>query len=727
MSAPIDALAGGVLTVAAASALGTLMMQRLAIALTRLEFRLFALLAGSACLSALVLLLASLQLARKGVFLALAAVAIVSACRGRNETSHEASAAAPRSFLILFCAIALPFLVLYLFTAWAPEASPDGSAYHLGNVLRYWAHHGIYPIRDMYGALPEGMEMLFLAAFSIGRHSAAALVHLAFLIALPLLVIAFSLRFGFPKAGFLAAALVFASPVIGKDGASAYNDVALAAVAFGVVYAMELWREKGDSRLLILAGLLAGFCFGIKYTGFVAALYALVLVGPRLRQLLLFAVPCVLLAAPWLVKNVVYMHNPVSPFFNRAFPNPYVSPKFEKDYTHSMIHAAGASNPRELVLQYAVFGGRVCGFLGPLFLLAPLGLAALRQRQGRRLLLAAALFAAPALANQGTRFLIPAAPCAALALGMAVADTRFAVPALMLLHAFASWPSVAIAYCDRYAWRLGGVPVRAAFSTRAVPEYLRQNLGAAYDMARILERETAPGSRIFCINCPPQAYVLRDVSVSYESQEGNALGDMLWTAMEKERQPRKRIVLSFPRVLAHGLRVELLRPKPDQVWRVTEFRVLSRGRELPRSPAWKIHAFPDPWEAPFAFDNSPVSKWSTEQYGPRGAFLEVEFGRAESVDAVALECPEDAPTDLGLRAETSRGDWIALHPAIAGATVDPPAGMRRAAVRMLESYGFDYLVIPDGDYYSDDYKKYPAFWGLRSAARAGDWTLYQLE
>ncbi|SPE36849.1 hypothetical protein SBA3_2510006 [Candidatus Sulfopaludibacter sp. SbA3] len=48
-------------------------------------------------------------------------------------------------------------------------------------------------------------------------------------------------------------------------------------------------------------------------------------------------------------------------------------------------------------------------------------------------------------------------------------------------------------------------------------------------------------------------------------------------------------------------------------------------------------------------------------------------------------------------------------------------------MRMLESYGFDYLVIPDGDYYSDDYKKYPAFWGLRSAARAGDWTLYQLE
>ncbi|SPE36852.1 exported hypothetical protein [Candidatus Sulfopaludibacter sp. SbA3] len=89
MSAPIYPLAGGVLTVAAASALGTLMMQRLAIALTRLEFRLFALLAGSACLSALVLLLSSLQLARKGV-LALAAVAIVSACRAPDSVTKTA-------------------------------------------------------------------------------------------------------------------------------------------------------------------------------------------------------------------------------------------------------------------------------------------------------------------------------------------------------------------------------------------------------------------------------------------------------------------------------------------------------------------------------------------------------------------------------------------------------------------------------------------------------------
>ncbi len=722
MGAPFYALAGAAVTVAAAFALGMLLLAKMSSRLTRLEFWLFSFLAGSAVLSALVLLLASLQLARKGVFLAVASLLVYVAWRRRASIVCEVSYPVPFGLAILFGTIAVPFLAMYFFNAWAPEVSPDGSTYHLGNVLRYWSHHGLLPIRDMYGALPEGMEMLFLFAFAIGKHSAAALVHLAFLAALPLLLIAFSLRKGVPKAGLLAAALVFLSPMIGKDGSSAYNDAALAAVSFGVVYAMEVWRENRETGMLSLAGLLAGFCFGIKYTGFVAAIYALLLIGPRLRCCLRFALPCALLACPWLVKNAVYMRNPVAPFFNREFPNPYVSPKFERDYSESMRQTAGTTNPRELAFAYTFFGGKVSGFLGPMFLLAPLGIGAVRREYGWRLLLAAGLFAIPAAMNTGTRFLIPAAPCLALAIGVSVEGTRLAVPGLMALHAFLSWPSVAKAYCDRYAWRLDAIPVRAAINSAAAPAYLQRRLGAAFAMARTLERETPPGSRIFCSNAPPQAYTLRDISVGYESLEGNAFGDMLWTALEKHRQPRKRITLSFPAVTARKIRLELLRTKADQVWRISEFRVLREGRVIPRSGTWRIDANPNPWEAPFAFDNSPVSKWSTEQYGAGGAFVEVDFGAPTELDSVVLECPEDASTDLGLRADRNE-----LHPVIAAGAMEPPEGMRRAAVEMFKRYGFGYLVISDGDYYADDYKKYPAFWGLRVAARDGDWTLYQLE
>ena len=109
---------------------------------------------------------------------------------------------------------AIPFFAaLYFANALAPEASPDGSAYHLGLVQTYMDQHGFGRITtDMYASLPLGMEMLYLFAFSLGRNSAAALVHFCFLLALPALLIVIGKRFGFPRAGATAAVLIFLSP-----------------------------------------------------------------------------------------------------------------------------------------------------------------------------------------------------------------------------------------------------------------------------------------------------------------------------------------------------------------------------------------------------------------------------------------------------------------------------------------------------------------------------------
>src|SRR6185295_14360897 len=92
------------------------------------------------------------------------------------------------SFYLVFSA----FFIYYFFNAMAPEVSPDGSGYHLGNVLRYWRNHGfVWDYHSLYSYLSQGMEMLFLVAFSFGRHSAAALVHFAWLCALPLLMVCY--------------------------------------------------------------------------------------------------------------------------------------------------------------------------------------------------------------------------------------------------------------------------------------------------------------------------------------------------------------------------------------------------------------------------------------------------------------------------------------------------------------------------------------------------------
>src|SRR6185437_7558007 len=157
----------------------------------------------------------------------------------------------PRVIRYLFGGIAAAFTVLYFFNAWAPEISPDGASYHLGLVARYLRARGFERITtDMLAAFSGGVDMLYVPAFAIGRHSAAALLHFTFLMALALAVLAYGKRIGKPLAGAAAALLVYLSPVVGIDGTTAYTDVATAAIVFSVFYWIQLWDANRDSRLL---------------------------------------------------------------------------------------------------------------------------------------------------------------------------------------------------------------------------------------------------------------------------------------------------------------------------------------------------------------------------------------------------------------------------------------------------------------------------------------------
>ena len=75
-----------------------------------------------------------------------------------------------------------------------------GSPTILGLVARYLREHGFQPITwNIYASLSEGAEMLFLFAFAFGKHSAAAMVHFAFLVALVWQMVLYARRAGFPR------------------------------------------------------------------------------------------------------------------------------------------------------------------------------------------------------------------------------------------------------------------------------------------------------------------------------------------------------------------------------------------------------------------------------------------------------------------------------------------------------------------------------------------------
>ena len=164
---------------------------------------------------------------------------------------------------------------LYLIHALAPEIQPDGVSYHLGLVSEY-ARLGGFPDRvAFFEMLPQGMEMLFLFAFVIGKHSAAKLVHFGFLLATVPLMLELGRRMRLPdRLSGAAAALYFCAPVVGVAGTSSYNDAALVFFSLATLLALLLWKQGFDDRNLLVAGLLAGFCYAIKMNGLLVPVLA---------------------------------------------------------------------------------------------------------------------------------------------------------------------------------------------------------------------------------------------------------------------------------------------------------------------------------------------------------------------------------------------------------------------------------------------------------------------
>ena len=616
-------------------------------------------------------------------------------------------------------------MVLYLTNAMAPEASPDGAGYHLGLVARYLREHGFVRITDnLYAAMPAGVEMLFLFAFAFGRHSAAALVHFAFLLALVWQVFSYGRRRGFPVAGACAALVIFASPVVGIDGTSAYNDVAVAAIAFTLFHLLQIWDEARHPRLAAAIGLAAGFAFAAKYTAWPAVLYAVGFVALKNRKAVLPVAACAaLVMAPWLLKNWIYFQNPLAPFFNRQFPNPYIRAGFEDTYRKvlSMYHL---KSRWEIPLQATVYGS-LSGLLGPVFLLAPVGLLSLRRREGRQLWLAAAVFGANYFSNITTRFLIPPLPFVALAMMLALSAVPYLSVAVAVLSAVLSWPSIVPRYAHSDAWRLARIPWREALRLRPEERYLEAHL-EQYRADRLIEQKTAPGSTVFSFVPVPEAYTSRHIRVEYQSAANQIAGKILWTAAAPEYVPTWRLRFQFPRQTLRAVRV-VQTNRGDDTWSIHEFRIYEGDRELPRAPAWRLTAQPYPWSIQDAFDNSLATFWLCGETLRPGQFVQVDFHGEQRADSVVLEAaPNQWAARLKLEGQDAVGHWQVLAAAPVPGDAPRPLGLRRAVTSELKRRGIDYLLVFDTDNGADDLRLNADLWGVRVVGDDKGMRLYQL-
>jgi len=716
---------------------GRIVLRWCKLPLGRAEENLFAYAAGAAVYSNLLFLLASLRLVYDATFLVLAVLLGAAAWwSGALRPSGHVLPPAPRLWNVLLYAGMAAFGIWYVVHAMAPEMSPDGSSYHLSVVGRYYREHGFVKLTsNMYANLSQGMDILFLGAYAFGRHSAAALFHASFLFALPLLMAVFGRRFEHPRAGVVGALLFFISPVAGIDGASAYNDIALAFCLFAMFYSLLLWRRTRLTPLLVLAGLLAGYAFAIKYTAFLALPFAFAVAAStiirsrplRFQPLGAFVLAGCFCVLPWLVRNSIWFGNPVSPLANELFPNPYIHISFESDYRAGMRFYRELKSYAQIPWETCVRGGILGGFLGPVFLSLPVALLALRYPVGRMLLLAALVFALPYVANVGTRFLIPAAPFFSLALALAVESWAPLLLGLAVLHGALSWPEISKQYCDPYAWRIVRLPWKAALRIQPELDYLNE-YWPPFRIARMVEDKTPRGSVIFAPSPFADAYTTREVRVGFQSASNELLLDVFHAAMIRDRQAVRRYEFTFPQKTVQRIRVtQTAAHIPDQ-WSVHEMRVGRQGREMPRTLEWRIRSNPNPWDVGLAFDASLYTRWRTWQPARPGMYVELDFGRPTEVDTIQLDASGDQYA-VRLRAQyydARTGNWQNLDARAAEYGLPPPLEARLAAMREMKRAGVTHVLISQPDFGFEDLRQKQELWGVEAVGELEGVVLYRI-
>jgi len=729
--------AGCVIT---ALTLGLVLFRLLRVRLYPAELVCLGFVAGSAVLSLGVLGIAAMGLAYRGIFLAMAAVAVMTLLYFRRSLLPRERVNLPRiapGWKVLFAAGLLAYGTLCFRQALSPEMSPDGMAYHLGLINQFDHAHGLVRFLDMYAALPQGIEMLYLFGFSIGRNSTGSLIHFTFLVDLALLLALYGRRFGFPAGGIVAGLLVFASPLVAADATAAYNDVGLAAVMFAAVYLLALWREEQNDGLLVACCAVTGFALAVKYSAiyfafFVASVVAFGLRRRPVRKLvpvsLLAALTLSVSLAPYLMRNALWFDNPIAFFGNSIFRNPRFHVSFELDYIANQAHLNNLEW-KDMPLQLTLGGTKVEGCFGAAFLAVPLILAGVFRPQGRFLLLAIVAAGLPFPYDRTARFLIPALPMVALALTFALhrmPGSRALLAMVAAAQMVFCWPSMLNRFDPYAGWRLLHIPWQVAF--RIVPEdaWLRHS-SEEYTVTREIDHLLPAGEPVFSMgNDLARSYSYRPIVVSFESASGEKLADLFYSSWNSADNGRPRWHLRFPRVLARDVRVVQKGISKVNSWSVSEVQIESGGVPISASAQGQPYAWPNPWDAGLAFDHRAMTRWRTWEPLRPGMRLGIRFDQPVTIDGVTVESIRDEwDTRLALRILDERGNWIDEPPPVL--EIAPAVDLRKQAAQEIKRQGIRYVLLSRLQWRGETFIASAAAWGMSPVFATRHYVLLRID
>ncbi|MCZ2155659.1 MAG: glycosyltransferase family 39 protein [Bryobacterales bacterium] len=737
----------GALVVSSGSvSLGAMLLHGLKLRLMRSEALALSFLTGSALFSALWMALGVSGLVYRSTAYGVSAALVLGAAalgsfrifRGTSNVSSDEASTAPGlstagslAFAILF----LPFLAVYVLYALHPEVSADGSYYHNGFLNQYAIAHRIVPfVNNFYAALSQATEIQALPGFLIGKQSTPGVVQLIYLLAITVLIVRTGSRMVSATVGWTAAFLFFATPVVGYTATQALNDVAVSAAVFGTFYCLYLWWQTDVDRWLLPAGLLAGLSYATKYSAFltVVSFAAVILVRWRQQRHLSWAwvssgvAAVAVMAAPYLIRNWLWYGNPVAPFYNAWFPNPNFSSWAEAMFREKQRTYGWLTSYWDVPWNLAVNGQTLQGIVGPVVLLLPFGLLALRKPGARVLLLAGGICVATYPENVGARFLLPALPFFYLLLATSASRWRETLGALLALHAVLSWPAVVRVYAAPQALILAPIPTLAQVM-RTIPEEetLAYRLNTYY-AARWLDQNVRAGERVFAYSVYVEAYTRVPACVVHTSTHCFKLADIFESALGGAESPDREWVFHFDREELHSVRLVQTGVGRDR-WNLREVEFYQGDERIPVPAGIRTDASRNSGDLRYLFDGNLVTGWSPWEFANPGQYVDFYFSEPLELDRMVVRsiAAQDS-IHMMLYTKTAGGDWRPLSKTAPVSRSVALPDLRKPAMAELYRRGYRYLFAMNYESYVQSLEGDPNGWAVEKVASGADWSIFRI-
>ena len=213
----------------------------------------------------------------------------------------------------------------------------------------------------------------------------------------------------------------------------------------------------------------------------------------------------------------------------------------------------------------------------------------------------------------------------------------------------------------------------------------------------------------------------------YESAEGKAGQLAVWAGQLHGMQPNWEMKFQFDGGEFTAVRA-VQTARANELWSVSEMRLYREEREIRRSPLWRVSANPNHWDAVKAFDNGPISAWSTWEAIRPGMYLRVDFDTPVRLDRVSLLCtPGQWVPKVEIEGLSIEGKWKTVSTRVQIVEIPAPAGIRRLAADELKTLGLRYVVASTDEAPGRDLRRYSDYWGMSSIFEGDGERLYRLD